>query len=240
MVPPLVVLEDDAADRVRIGGVAHPVQDHLRDRGLAVGRLAAGLEINAFREAVLLLVVEHALRQRVSHPVVLAGRELSERPPVEPAEHALGIGARTRTRQPVGTFVACLVGRGLNPRASHHRGEGRLEVRRRRRIGEHGGVRLDRPVGADREDATGLGMRHPRKRRAERRAMRQSEGGIGDVGGDLAGRADGEAERLKRRIGRRHQRLDVGGEPCGRQRLDARVVALVSRRGPPAGPRGLR
>ena len=44
--------EDDAADRARIGRVADPVQHHLGDRALALGRLARRLVIDGGGQAI--------------------------------------------------------------------------------------------------------------------------------------------------------------------------------------------
>src|SRR5687768_17044029 len=53
-VPKILVLIDDAADRLRIGRVTDAIQDDLSNRGLTRLRLAARFEIDPLSEAFLL------------------------------------------------------------------------------------------------------------------------------------------------------------------------------------------
>src|SRR5690606_29595317 len=71
-VAPVLVLIDDAADRVRVGRIADAVENHLRHGGLALHVFAARFEVDSFGEALLLLLGEDLRRQRILHPLVAA------------------------------------------------------------------------------------------------------------------------------------------------------------------------
>src|SRR5690606_16412378 len=81
-VAPIVVLIDDPADRVRIGGIADAVQDDLRDRRLSLHRFAARLEIDAGSEALLLTLGEDAWRKGHARPRMVVVHDRRNEPAV--------------------------------------------------------------------------------------------------------------------------------------------------------------
>src|SRR5690606_35782474 len=67
-IAPMVVLVDDAADRRRIGGIAYPVQHHLRHCRLSLDWFAACLEIDGLGKALLFLLADSVCGQRRACP----------------------------------------------------------------------------------------------------------------------------------------------------------------------------
>ncbi|MCY1240770.1 hypothetical protein D9M72_536320 [compost metagenome] len=74
-VAPGLVLIDDAADGFRIGRIADAIENHLSDGRLALERLAARFEIDAFGQAGLLFLAEYGRGQHRCRPSVVVRRD---------------------------------------------------------------------------------------------------------------------------------------------------------------------
>ncbi len=77
-VDPVIVLIDDLADGLRIGGVAHAIENDLRHGGLALDAFTSRLKINACRQAFLFFLGENDWRQWGCQPIVIALTELRD------------------------------------------------------------------------------------------------------------------------------------------------------------------